>query len=66
MMIRLIPKIFYARMEDGLELFVNCLNFTVLHHDETLAVIEREGAKARKHILWKTQSSQRKTGRRLL
>jgi hypothetical protein len=46
MMIRLIPKIFYARMEDGLELFVDCLSFTVLHHDETLAVIEREGAKA--------------------
>jgi hypothetical protein len=46
MTIRLIPKIVYARMEDGLDLFVNCLNFTVLHHDETLAVIEREGAKA--------------------
>ena len=46
MMTRLIPKIFYARMEDGLDLFVNCLKFKILHQDETLAVIERDGAKA--------------------
>lgn len=46
MMIRLIPKIFYSRMQEGLDLFVDCLNFKVLHQDETLAVIERDGAKA--------------------
>lgn len=46
MMIRLIPKIFFSRMEDGLDLFVNCLGFTVLHQDATLAVVGRDGAKA--------------------
>ncbi|MEO7107826.1 MAG: hypothetical protein ABIZ09_15735 [Rhodoferax sp.] len=46
MMNRLIPKVFYADMEDGLNLFVNCLKFKLLHQDATLAVIERDGAKA--------------------
>lgn len=46
MLTKLIPKIFYARMEDGLDFFVGCLGFQVLHRDETLAVIERDGAKA--------------------
>lgn len=46
MMTRLIPKIFYRRLEDGLDLFVRCLSFQVLHQDETLAVIERDDAKA--------------------
>ena len=46
MMIRLIPKIFFDRMEDGLDLFVNCLGFTVLHRDVSLAVVSRDGAKA--------------------
>ena len=43
---RLIPKIFYENMEDGLDLFVNCLGFTLGHRDEKLAVVERDGAKA--------------------
>ena len=43
---RLIPKIFYSRMEDGLDLFVDCLGFQVLHRDGDLAVVERDGAKA--------------------
>jgi hypothetical protein len=30
MMIRLVPKVFFHRMEEGLDLFVNCLGFTVL------------------------------------
>jgi hypothetical protein len=47
MMIRLVPKIFFDRMEDGLDLFVNCLGFTVLHQDASLAVVGRDGAKAR-------------------
>jgi hypothetical protein len=46
MMIRLVPKVFFDRMEDGLDLFVNCLGFTVLHQDDSLAVVERDGAKA--------------------
>lgn len=46
MMIRLIPKVFYDRMEQGLDLFVNGLGFTVLHQDHALAVVARDGAKA--------------------
>jgi len=46
MMLRLIPKVFYADMEDGIALFVDCLRFTLLHRDDTLAVVERDGAKA--------------------
>lgn len=46
MLIRLIPKIFFNRMDEGLDLFVNCLGFTVLHQDGTLAVVGRDGAKA--------------------
>jgi hypothetical protein len=46
MMICLIPKIFFDRMDDGLDLFVGCLGFTVHHRDATLAVVGRDGAKA--------------------
>lgn len=46
MMLRLIPKVFFNRMEEGLDLFVNCLGFTVLHQDGSLAVVGRDGAKA--------------------
>ena len=46
MMIRLIPKVFFDDMEDGLDLFVNGLGFEVLHRDGTLAVVARDGAKA--------------------
>lgn len=46
MMTRLIPKIFYARMDDGLDLFVSCLGFSVLHQDDVIAVVERDGANA--------------------
>jgi hypothetical protein len=46
MMTRLIPKIFFNQMSEGLDLFVNCLGFTVLHQDEDLAVVARDGAKA--------------------
>ena len=46
MMIRLVPKIFFNRMEEGLDLFVSCLAFTVLHQDDSLAVVGRDGAKA--------------------
>jgi hypothetical protein len=46
MMQKLIPKIFYDEMTDGLDLFVNALGFKILHQDENLAVVERDGAKA--------------------
>lgn len=46
MLIRLIPKVFFDRMTDGLDLFVGCLGFTVLHREGSLAVVGRDGAKA--------------------
>jgi len=46
MLLRLIPKIFYNRMDEGLDLFVNCLGFQVLHQDDSLAVVARDAAKA--------------------
>jgi hypothetical protein len=46
MMLRLIPKIFYDTLEEGLDLFVNCLGFEIRYRDEDLAVVDREGAKA--------------------
>jgi hypothetical protein len=46
MMTRLVPKIFFNRMEEGLDLFVHCLGFTVLHQDDSLAVVGKDEAKA--------------------
>ncbi len=46
MLMRMVPNIFYSSLNDGLDLFVTCLGFKVLHQDATLAVIERDGAKA--------------------
>lgn len=46
MMTRLIPKVFFDRMDQGLDLFVGCLGFQVLHQDDSLAVVARDGAKA--------------------
>jgi hypothetical protein len=46
MMTRLIPKIFYSRMGDGLDFFVMGLGFKVVYQDGKLAVIERDGARA--------------------
>lgn len=42
----LIPKIFYDRLQDGLEFFVDGLGFEVLYQDADMAVIARDGAKA--------------------
>lgn len=42
---RVISKIFYNTLEEGLDLFVQCLGFKVVHQDEGLAVVERDGAK---------------------
>ena len=46
MMIRLVPKVFFNHMSEGLDLFVGCLGFKVLHQDESLAVVARDEAKA--------------------
>jgi hypothetical protein len=46
MLIRLIPKIFFNHMTEGLDLFVDGLGFAVLYRDEDLAVVGRDGAKA--------------------
>jgi len=43
---RLIPKIFYNQLNEGLYLFVDCLGFEVRYRDDALAVVERDGAKA--------------------
>lgn len=42
----LIPKIFYAHLQDGLDFFVDGLGFSVLYRDDGMAVIARDGAKA--------------------
>ncbi|SDD42146.1 VOC family protein [Aquimonas voraii] len=42
----LIPKIFYSRLDEGLEFFVDVLGFELAWRDHTLAVVERDGAKA--------------------
>jgi hypothetical protein len=46
MMLRLIPKIFYDTLDEGLDLFVDCLGFEIRYRDQDLAVVERDGAKA--------------------
>jgi hypothetical protein len=46
MLQRLIPKIFYDSLGEGLDLFVDGLGFTVKYQDEGLAVVERDLAKA--------------------
>lgn len=46
MMLRLIPKVFYDTLEEGLDLFVNVLGFQIRYRDDDLAVVERDGAKA--------------------
>ncbi|TWT33559.1 Bleomycin resistance protein [Posidoniimonas corsicana] len=46
MLLRLIPKIFFNHMAEGLDLFVDGLGFEVLHQDDSLAVVARDGAKA--------------------
>lgn len=45
MLLRLIPKVFYADIQVGLDLFVRGLGFQVLHRDDSLVVLGRDGAK---------------------
>jgi hypothetical protein len=46
MFTNLIPKIFYASLQDGIDFFVHGLGFTILYKDAQMAVIARDGAKA--------------------
>lgn len=46
MLTRLIPKVFFNHMAEGLDLFVDGLGFEVLYRDSVLAVVGRDGAKA--------------------
>lgn len=46
MIFRLIPKVFFNHLSEGLDLFVACLGFKVLHQDESLAIVARDEAKA--------------------
>jgi hypothetical protein len=46
MMTRLVPKIFFHHLSEGLDLFVDGLGFRMLHRDASLAVVARDGAKA--------------------
>lgn len=45
MLLCLIPKVFYADVNVGLDLFVRGLGFSVLHQDPSMAVLGRDGAK---------------------
>lgn len=45
MLLRLIPKVFYADIEVGLDFFVRALGFAVLHRDDTIVVLGRDNAK---------------------
>ena len=40
-----VPKIFFHRMAEGLDLIVNCLGFKALYQDNSLAVVGKDGAK---------------------
>jgi hypothetical protein len=45
MLLRLIPRIFYADIHVGLDLFVRGMGFEVLHQDPSIHVLGRDGAK---------------------
>jgi hypothetical protein len=46
MMNRLVPKIFFNHLAEGLDLFVDGMGFTVGYQDDTMAIVERDSAKA--------------------
>lgn len=45
MLQRLIPKVFYDHLDEGFDFFVDGLGFQVLHQENDLVVVERDGAK---------------------
>jgi hypothetical protein len=44
-LINVIPKVFYADVSVGIDLFVDAIGMQVLHRDDDLVVVERDGAK---------------------
>ena len=46
MMNRLVTKIFFDRLEQGLDLFVDGMGFAVRYRDNGMAIVERDTAKA--------------------
>jgi len=46
MMKRLIPKVFFDRTSEGLDLFVSGLGFKVVHQARALTIVERDNAVA--------------------
>ena len=44
---RLVPNVFYSNINDGLKLFVDCLNFTIGHDEmksrQPFCVLEKDG-----------------------
>ena len=46
MMKRLIPKVFFDTLDEGLDLFVDGLGCRVLHQDAALALVGRDGIRA--------------------
>ncbi len=45
MLLTLIPKVFYADIQVGLDLFGRGLGFQLLHQDASIAVLGRDGVK---------------------
>lgn len=45
MLLRLIPKVFYADLHVGIDLFVRGVGCEVLHQDDHITVLGREGIK---------------------
>ena len=45
MLLNLIPKVFYADIRVGLDLFTRGLGFKLLHQDPTISVLGRDGVK---------------------
>ncbi len=45
MLTSLIPKVFYADINDGLDLFVRGIGFDVLHRDASITVLGRDAVK---------------------
>lgn len=58
---KLVPNIFYVDIQDGIKLFVDCLNFTVGHSEINSAnlfcVLEKDGLRI--NLFQKIQSLQK-------
>ena len=43
---RLVPKIFFEKIADGIDLFVDGMSFKIVYQDGDMTIVERDGAKA--------------------